>query len=1384
MDGKKVYQIQINGITESANAVDALNKQLDALEQRIKVLQSSTIKLGATGGVSGTGKKTGAGSLSEEDKLLRQIASTEAKIKTYSKDIYQNYLAAKDVLKETLRDQKEIAAQERLQANNYTNTMKGLKERLADIKVVMQNTDISGDLFKNYTKEANEITQKLKELEAATGQFGRNVGNYASAVEGFKKIKVAVGDTIREYDNYRQAIKELKQERFQLSQSVGQEAEEYKKVDLALKQLESDYQDLNKSSSFMDNMLDTLQGFTALASLGMGLSTLFGIDDSKFNETMQKLTALLVIMKSIETIMLQIQTRQGFVAKGFIAIGKVSDAVFGAIFDVVMKVEGAILKMAVGTQRAGRIMRTSMNGVLKVLNALRITFATLLTGGILLFLPEIIDFFGKFFKSLNSSKYAADNAVQSLKALNRQLEIRRDLLASSYLKGEINDEQYLKGIYDAQTESLIRQIDALKTRASMLQTGNITNLYNLFKKERNTDFTGNRLNGETTVRSGRMIYPEGTGLGITVKDINEIEKAWKQCNEAIKEGKDYFDKWGTGLMGWVNSLFTSVNDTEIVMKGLGNLGLSDFVARFGEVNEQFKKGKINADQYAAELAKLKKEMNDSELLNSVIANLDKYIPDEEVRQAVQNIINEISKLDDAFNMTSEGQIHYWNQVRIDGMKDGLKKSLEQIKENERHEIVETGKTQKQIDLIHKKYERQRLDAQEKYNKEALEKNKAAHKKLVDAENELIALRIENMKEGLEKELAEIENQRRLALQKAKENGIKVGELTIEINKKYDQKILDEKRKWAFDVLKVYQDLAAKIDQVNRTTFEKEVSTASENTSNWASSNKLSTGYSMITPSNYDNTKYLEEYYKKVLNIEEKAADREMKIQQERLDKELEFNKKEEELRHQRAVDINNGEIIQALRDGKITQEQYNKLIEDENDAHYARMNALDKEYAANSESNTREHLETIHRLYSEYYDKIIQDITKDKAELDEIMARQPETDTQGWDVVLALKVKNTYREVISRYEKMKNDIIKKQMELSMALASGRISPEDFAIRMSEFDQEIKGIDEHIKAVQERQKMLVADFVQSITPYIQAAVQSFNQIMQAVWDAQDVAFDKEKELLEKDNDALEEALNKQQELVEKHKSEIESIEEELATSRGDRRQHLIDMLNAEIEAQRRAAAEEKRIQKEKEANEKKQEELEKKRKKAEYHRNLIQAVVNGALAVTMAAINKWPIPAIPMMALAASTTAAQIAIMAANKPYAKGGLLEGKSHANGGIPIPGTGIEVEGKEYVIRKRSSLENIDLLNYINKSERKLNLGDFIDFYGGKVKKNISAMSPGRKYADGGALPTIRNDYNFDDRLLSAFEDYSNRPVVVSVVDINNKQDQVRRVQTLAGL
>ena len=49
---------------------------------------------------------------------------------------------------------------------------------------------------------------------------------------------------------------------------------------------------------------------------------------------------------------------------------------------------------------------------------------------------------------------------------------------------------------------------------------------------------------------------------------------------------------------------------------------------------------------------------------------------------------------------------------------------------------------------------------------------------------------------------------------------------------------------------------------------------------------------------------------------------------------------------------------------------------------------------------------------------------------------------------------------------------------------------------------------------------------------------------------------------------------------------------------------------------------------------------------------------------------------------------------------------------------------------------------------------------------------------------MPTLPNQLDIKEQLQNIVVNQDNRPIYVSVVDINNKQDDVRRVQTLAGL
>ena len=1456
MEGKKTYQIVINGVQESIDAVKALNEQLTALEEKIKSVEQKTIKVVTSGTSTSTTSpsKTVERQLNEQDRLEKKILETEKKLADVRDENYKKLLHMKEELREYTQIAKsQVAAEENAQGINPANTMLGLKNQLRSIKQEMQTVDIGGDRFQTLVQQANELNAKLKEIETSYGQYGRNVGNYTnSIVDAMGKIKVTVGDTVREYDNYRQAVKALKEERFALSQSLGQEADEYKKIDVALKTLESDYKDLNVSSRFMDNMLDTMQGFMALASIGQGLSMFFDIDDSDFQKSMQKFAALSLTLQGLETLMKQIQTQQGILGKGWAKLGeaatnagkKISQYFFGRSMEKefgrmdeelahitkgwlhylslkdddpykkhlageVMAEEVAYAKkLGMSLQevddKVAKVVDNFTNGMKRVARISKIVgkaIASAFTLGLMYILPDILEGIESFVKGLFSTKTAAESAEKSINALNRALKTKMDLLSSQYLRREISDEQYLNGVYQTQTESIVKQIDALQKRAAAMRetfgangaNDRFFNIDKFFSSTKNIEFTGEKFSGEKTVGHGRatsgwfITKYMNNDLEITVKDIKEVEEAWRQCNEAINEGKDYFDKWGKGFSGWFQSLFVTLKDTEEVMRGMGNIKLSDTIADFQRVNDQFNRGEISAEQFQKELARLRNEMNNNEILQSVIANLDKYIPDEKVRTAVQNIINEIYRLDDAFNMTSPEQIHYWNQVRIDGMADGIKKTKAQIAENERYEIQQYGHTQEQIDLLHKKYNRQRIEAQERYNKKSQKSAKSHGKSLADIENELIALRIENMRNGEEKALKQIENERRLALQKAREYGKKAGEISIEINKKYDLKILEEKRKWAFDMLKTYEDLAARIEQINRSTFEMETETATNKTRSKASDKRLDEGYSAITPTTFDDTEVLDEYYKKVLEIETKAANTEAAIRQESLDRMIDYEKAEEELRHKRLLDVNGGEYIQQLRAGLITQEEYDELVEKEKDAHNARMNALDRQYESETKLSQEQNLEAIYNLYNKYFGNVVSLASENMAKITEQLEKQPKVDTMGWGIVNIKETSKAYKKALGDFETLKQGIINKQAELEEALKKKRISPEDFAMRQSELKQALKNIDNAVNDVKQKQKDLFENFMQSIQQYLQAGFQALNSILSSLSDIQSNHYDKMIDEQEKYIEKLQEMYDKQQEITQQHASEVESIEDELSDARGDRRQQLIDQLNAEMAAQRASLAQEKKIEKEREKADKKRADLEYKQALEKKKMQEAQAIINGLMAVSMAAVNSWPIPAIPMMALAAATTAAQYAAIKSQyipKPsYGDGGVIVGKSHKEGGVQVLGGRAEVEGGEFITNKVTTAKNVDLLEYINTKKRKLNLDDLIEFYGSNsVKKNIKAVRT--KFADGGTIPMLRADITSNDRLIRSFEDYANRPSVVQVVDIIDRTAAVNNVKVLAGL
>ena len=115
-------------------------------------------------------------------------------------------------------------------------------------------------------------------------------------------------------------------------------------------------------------------------------------------------------------------------------------------------------------------------------------------------------------------------------------------------------------------------------------------------------------------------------------------------------------------------------------------------------------------------------------------------------------------------------------------------------------------------------------------------------------------------------------------------------------------------------------------------------------------------------------------------------------------------------------------------------------------------------------------------------------------------------------------------------------------------------------------------------------------------------------------------------------------------------------------------------------------------------------IEKKRADTAFAFQIAQIIGNGALAVVRALAELGPIAGPIAAILVGATVAAQLLVANNQRKIAQqledGGVLSGASHSQGGIPVGNTGIEVEGGEAVINKRSTARFLPMLSAINEA------------------------------------------------------------------------------------
>ena len=1399
MPNSKVYQIKINGVQESVSELDALiskaeelsrklaqgmtvevkptvqpqqantaqsqaaekaftvqaqitaevEKQNAALSQQTSIVssQSSSYKdaLDVATSILGTYEENIA-KLAMYDAKLKDIAAQKKKVQDIgveneqTRQIMQELLADEIKYKQLKSETLSVIKTETKLLQSTEGSYDQMAATVGRLRDALRASggNLSPEQFDAISTAVSELDGQLKNADKGMGQFFRNVGNYPSAAEGFSKIKVEIAGITQEFDGARPAIMSLKNAMSQLALEGRNDTDEYRALEEQMRNLQRVMAQVNDgiekskdASSGLHDTIEMIQGFTAIGTIGQGFSQLFGMDDSAITEQIQKMTTLMGILQGLNELRNQMATGTGIGP----ALNKLMEIAGTGPISLFNKLKSSFSELIVALKSVRTQSEATAVGFDVMAASAKVASAAVKSLWRALVVGLVIEAVVWLVEGLVDGIKALYNIIHDYVSVSDDAEAANTALAHSY-------------------ELVRQQIDNYnEARDHEVARGEISKEISDLEKMLNIQQQLTKYAGVT--EGAFRLNAENADITPVLHQYGEFEQRLQEINEKNEQGL----KIGSEM----DKLYNDV--------------LADLAARWLEVDkndqqaiEGFMEWYKQAPLYQSAVKWAIDTGNDSMkqfagTINDAFTN-------------VGSLVNQFYNLKAAANSAVESANdtvdYYVNYVA----KYGKNAPAARDRDKELKAIENSDRPEEQKAEARKLVERN----YEERTKAQVSVAKRTSNDLLNIERQLQQDRLAIMSDGLTKTLTQLENERNRRLEDANKNiaDVKKREEAISlINQRYDKQEADARRKWREEYLKAESEFNAELRKQNQELLKQELESEKAQ-----SDIGLDGGVSRLEAPSKDLaglSRYYEAEFKlkqswlaKNLEIQKKLNDIEAEQGIDSLSKELDERRKALVKRYE--LLLNDEKAIEESGKTKVQlQEQFdNEMLELETSYRSREGEIIARNQLRNTEL-TNKYTDDVKSAYADMYSSIINELNKFASATDRANARLKPDNTNAWGFFDIKNFRKQRDEVLKNYDGILRDIGSRMQSLSEDFGAGKISLGDFSNAYSELEQLKERISDAMAELKGDNGM--EDFMKGADAWVQQIGQAANQILSSVFDFRNSEFERMREELDKQIELVEEKYDEMEQLAQRHKEAMEEIEDELTTARGDRRQHLIDTLSAEIDAQRKALAEQKKAEKEKKRLEEEGDRLELKRKQEQKRQSLITAVINAALAISQAAANKWPIPAIPLMALAAATGAAQVAAISAQK-YAQGGLLQGPTHERGGIKVGG-GIEVEGGEFVTNRNTTSKNLDLLYYINSSKKRLNIDDFIDFYskGAGQKPLLGAKG---KFEDGGLMPSLE----IASRVADVIFAQDDRPVIVSVVDINDAQARVRRVQTMAGL
>ena len=1429
----KTFTIEINGVSQSVSAVDALLAKLDALDDKINSLSD----------VDTSDLRSSLESIRKE---LETNADNWEDISDRIEDVTQDINSLERAYN-SLENPFKVQ-----DIKQYNEEVQDISESIKDVEKAAEKIDGLGGLstdLERATAGAEDLANSLNKVQRAEDQLGT-------------KLNVNIGGLSLQFDDVNQAIGVLEDKLYQLAANGQRSSKEFAEITQQVVSLRQavvavDNEIDNAFSGGLNRLIGGFESLASVASIGEGLNQLFGIQG--LDESIQKFTALSLILQGIRNIQIDLADKASVAAKAYKALSTVAEPLGNLLTKPFEAASKSFTNFTNNFKYADLVGK--LNELTKVIDGdtysafqqlhydlIRISNdfqeipkavkeSALKLGDVGPILQQIEDLFvfgdltdeqaEKARKAVEEFRQGLGDATIEAGLINKKIqELNKVLLDNGvvFVDGVPKINLFQKGliklaagvkvvaaafktlakstiilaalqlamealtwVFDkisaawtkfAGDDSLVSQFET--TTQAIEATNNSLNKYiaNLQKLsdtkvisnqtrinesiEEYTKALNKAIISQQALNAAREKSAKPLDLsagntwftGAEIKNMEDFTKQFEILQKAVQAGTDRFK--------------VLKDESKEVQKQFGGNWFNEFwntasdaAADFGEVQKavisdiQYRLSTLDLSKGEEEIKKFL-DLLDTPVYQVSLANIEKLFPEDEYAKVlaanikqIQDYYSQISNLQKEAEVEAQRTAEQIATNNIAAIRNRFQRERAELENNYQKELKDAADNEELKASITNKYNSQRANLLKSQGNEVR-----------NIQNQINSNEIAAMQDGLQKRLAELENSRQQELQSARDSEILVGEQVAAINKKYDAQVLQAKKEFYESRKKLMQDYTNQYRQLWREIADIEAEIATSKVNVRAQDQMEALGFNEESIDNIRN------YYNQIRDIANEQAKKIAEINKEQTQVGTDSSLEEENQRNRERLEV----IKQNYEDGLLTKEEYDKAVQDENDVHYKKLETItrqgeqklveiQKEYDQTAKNNNIAAINERISAINEAYSNVDVQAKTSKLGIIDYGATKKELE----------KAKGEYSTILKQIG-VERDNLQKSFD------SKEISFGDFRQAKKELDSLEQDVIQSQQSIGQQLDTLLTTVVQSITQYVGQYVSALGDIWSTYNDIQMMRFEQEQARLEEEYDMLEEAYTKQEELTQKHTDKLADIEDELKTSRGDRRAHLIEQLNAEREAQLASLQEEQKIEKEKEINQKKQDALEKKRREQEKKNSIVQATINTFTAVTNAlAVQPWFV-GLALSAVALAMGTAYVAQIKKQK-YAKGGLLKGNSHANGGIPVGQTGIEVEGDEYVINKNSTKKNLPLIDYINRSNKRLTKEDLLNWYD-SGKQNVTKQTK-TKFATGGVIPTLPNQ---SQEQTIVIED--DRPIVAQIVDIVNSADNYRQIQVLSGL